>query len=178
PQSQAYALFNALNTVDKPRLVILDQFENLLDWKTGHALPDRPGVGEWLDAINSQICKCRIVLTSRPFPRGTRESPQVCMQEYRVEGLEDVEGIELLRKQGVQGTEQELHTAVERCSGHAFSLTLLALRLQRRNLTLATALNDPAYTQLWQGDIATNLLDSIYTEQLDQVQRKLLTAFS
>ena len=46
PQHQTYTLFNALNTVDKPRLIILDQFENLLDWKTGHALPDRPGVGE------------------------------------------------------------------------------------------------------------------------------------
>ena len=178
PQSQAYTLFNALNTVDKPRLVVLDQFENLLDWKTGHALPDRPGAGEWLDAINSQTCTCRIVLTSRPFPRGTREAPPVCMQEYPVGGLEEAEGIELLRKQGVQGTEQELRTAVKRCNGHAFSLMLLALRLQRRNLTLATALNDPEYTQLWQGDIATNLLDSIYTEQLDKVQRKLLIAFS
>lgn len=178
PQNQAYRLFSALNTVDKPRLVILDQFENLLVWKTGHALPDRPGVGEWLDAINSQNCKCRIVLTSRPFPRGTREAPQACMQEYSVERLEDAEGVELLRKQGVQGTDRELHTAVERCKGHAFSLTLLALRLQRRNLTITVVLNDHAYTQLWQGDIATNLLDSIYTEQLDQVQRKLLIAFS
>ena len=100
------------------------------------------------------------------------------MQEFHVGGLEEAEGLELLRKQAIQGTEQELRTAVKRCNGHAFSLTLLALRLQRRNLTCATALNDPEYTQLWQGDIATNLLDSIYTEQLDQVQRKLLTAFS
>lgn len=42
-QNQALALFNALNTADKSRLVILDAFENLLDWDTGHALTDRPG---------------------------------------------------------------------------------------------------------------------------------------
>src|SRR5579871_5394751 len=51
-QHQAMALFNVLNTAEHPRLIVLDQFENLLDWRTGHALADRPGVGEWLDAIN------------------------------------------------------------------------------------------------------------------------------
>ncbi len=178
PQNQAEALFRALNTVDKPRLVILDQFENLLDWQTGQALPDRVGVGEWLDALNSQPCCCRMLLTSRLFPQGTREFPPTCMQEYKVGRLDQAEGAELLRKRGVTGTEKELGTAVERCAGHALSLTLLASLLQRRNLTLAIALTDPAYTGLWHGDIARNLLDSIYTEQLNQLQRKLLVAFS
>ncbi len=31
PENQAFALFNVLNSVDKPRLVVLDQFENVLD---------------------------------------------------------------------------------------------------------------------------------------------------
>ncbi len=73
PQNQAVALFNALNTTDKPRLIIIDQFENLLDWDTGHALTERPGVGEWLDMINSQQCACRILLTSHLRPVGTRD---------------------------------------------------------------------------------------------------------
>lgn len=60
PHSQARALFNALDKVEKPRLVILDQFENLLEWDTGRALIDRPGVGEWLDIMNSQQCVARI----------------------------------------------------------------------------------------------------------------------
>ena len=38
PQNQAVILFNALNGIDQRRLIILDQFENLLDWDTGHAL--------------------------------------------------------------------------------------------------------------------------------------------
>jgi tetratricopeptide (TPR) repeat protein len=178
PQSQAVILFKGLNMVDKPRVVILNQFEDLLDWQTWHALPDRPGIGEWLDAINSQQCTCRILLTSRPFPQGTRDYPPTFMQEFHVDGLDEAEGVELLRKRGVKATEAELRTAIERSGGHAFSLALLASLLQRRDLDLTTLLEDPAYTRFWTGDIARNLLDSIYTQQLDQAQRKLLVAFS
>ena len=177
PQNQAAALFNALNTVDKPRLVTLDQFENLLDWQTGQALPDRVGVGEWLDALNSQPCRCRVLLTSRLDPQGTREYPPTYLQTYPVEGLEEAEGIELLRKQGVTGTETELRTAVARCAGHAYALTLLASLLRTRKLSLSTLLKGLAYAELWSGKVAENLLDSIY-KQLDELQRKLLTAFS
>ena len=175
PQNQAVALFNALNTTEKRRLVILDQFENLLDWNTGHALTDRPGVGEWLDMINSQQSACRILLTSRPRPVGTREYPLTYLQEYAVKGLEINEGVELLRIQGVKGTEEELKTAVEGCGGHALSLTLLASLIRDHILSLITLLKDP---MLWTGDIATNLLDQIYTQQLSNAQRKLLLAFS
>src|SRR6266700_2824404 len=170
PQNQAVALFDALKTTDKPCLIILDQFENLLNWETGHALPDRPGVGEWLDMLNSDSCTCRILLTSRPWPQGTREYPPTYMQEYPVKGMEIAEGIELLRKQGVgtEATEAELRTAVEHCSGHAFALTLLASFLRRnRSLSLAVLVSNPTYARLWTGDIARNLLDSIYTQQLN-----------
>lgn len=178
PQNQALELFRALKTADRPRLVILDQFENLLDWETGHALPDRLGVGEWLDAINSQPCACRVLLTSRPWPQGTRNEPPTCMQEYLVGGLEETEGVELLRKQGVKGSEAELRDAVQRCAGHALSLTLLASLLRTRKLSLTAMFSDPTYEKLWKGNVARNLLDSLYTQQLNQVQRQLLTAFS
>src|SRR5207244_11076858 len=94
PQNQAVALFNALNTTENLRLMILDQFENLLDWESGHALADRPGVGEWLDIVNSQNCACRILLTSRPHPVGTRAFPPTYMHEYAVRGLEVAEGVQ------------------------------------------------------------------------------------
>ena len=181
PQNLAVALFNALNTTEQARLIVLDQFENLLDTQTGYALADHAGVGEWLDALNSQPCRCRVLLTSRLWPQGTREYPPTYMQEYHVKGMEIAEGIELLRRQGVGSgaTEAELRTAIERCSGHAFALTLLASFLRRnRSLSLATLVSNPTYVRLWTGDIARNLLDSIYTQQLNEVQRKLLLAFS
>ena len=182
PANQAAALFNALNTTEKARLVILDQFETLLDSQTGHARVDRPGVGELIDAFNSQPCRCRVLLTSRLWPTSTREYPPACMQEYAVKGLESAEGIELLRKQGVAGTDDELRSAVSRCDGHALSLTLLASLLRSdRSLNLQALLTDPLYARLWTGGtgkIAQNLLDYIYTQQLNEVQRQLLLAFS
>ena len=42
PHNQAVTLFNALNTTDQPRLIILDQFENLLNCETGHARSTAP----------------------------------------------------------------------------------------------------------------------------------------
>jgi tetratricopeptide (TPR) repeat protein len=177
-QHQALALFTILNTPDECRLLVLDQFENLLDWQTGHALPDRPGVGEWLDALNSQPCRSRILMTTRPWPLGSREYPPTCMQEYVVRGLEPQEGVDLLRKLGVEAGEKELYTAVERCGGHAFALTLLASLLRNRKLTMPAFFNDPSYEHVWTGNVARNLLDKIYVSQLNEIQRKLLLAFS
>ena len=176
-QNQAAALFNALKTADKPRLIVLDQFENLLDGQTGHALADRPGVGEWIDVLNSQKLEqsgCRVLLTSRPRPKGTREYPPTCMEEYAVAGLKISEGTALLRNQGVNGTDAELRTAVEHCDGHAYALVLLATLSRDYSMGLTTILTDPTF---WKGDIAANLLDHIYT-QLSEVQRELLRAFS
>lgn len=174
-QNQAVVLFNALNTADKSYLVIIDQFENLLDWDTGHALTDRPGVGDWLDIINSQPCICRILLTSRPRPIGTRKYPPTFLQEYPVGGLMIDEGVALLQNHGVQGTETELKTAVSLCAGHAFSLTLLASLMHEHQMSLTTLFKN---SSLWIGDIATNLLDQIYTAQLNDIERELLQAYS
>ena len=178
PQNQAAALFNALNTAEKIQLIILDQFEKLLD-QTGRALTDRPGVGEWLDALNSYTCSSRVLLTSRLMPQGTRRDPPIHLHKYSVKGLETPEGIELLEKQGVNAPVPELRAAVERCKGHALALTLLASLLRNnRSLTLNVLLEDHTYGYLWTGSIAENLLDRIYTQELDQQQRELLLAFS
>ena len=177
-QNQAMTLSNVLCMTEQPRLIVLDQFENLLDWRTGHALADRPGVGEWLDAINGQPCACRILMTSRPWPLGTREFPPTYMHEYAVRGLDAAEGMDLLRKMHIQGSDDELRAVVERCQGHAYALTLLASLLRSRNLSLAAFLKDPLFSQVWTGNVTRNLLDYIFHEQLDEEQRRLLLAFS
>ncbi|HVB76170.1 MAG TPA: tetratricopeptide repeat protein [Ktedonobacteraceae bacterium] len=177
-QHQAMALFNVLNTTEQPRLIVLDQFENLLDWSTGRALADRPGVGEWLDAINSQPCASRILMTSRPWPLGTHEYPPTCMQEYYVPGLDVTEGIDLLRKLHIEASDAQLGIVVERCQGHAYALALLASLLHTRNLSLETFLKDPLFSQVWTGNVTGNLLDYIFQKQLKVEQRQLLLAFS
>lgn len=177
-QHQAMTLFNVLNTSGQPRLIVIDQFENLLDMQTGHALADRPGVGEWLDAINSQPCACKLLLTSRSWPLGTRDYPPTFMQEYLVKGLEIDEGVDLLHKLHVEASDVELRRAVTQCQGHAFSLTLLASLLRSRHLKLADFFQESIYAHLWTGNVARNLLDLIYQGQLNQEQRGLLLAFS
>lgn len=183
PYSLMIMLFQALSTETQARLIVLDQFENVIDPQTGYALTEHAGFGEWLDTMNSQPSMCKMLLTSRLWPKGTREYPPTYMQEYHVEGLDIAEGVELLKKQGVetkQATIRQLEAAVVRCEGHAFALTLLA-SLLRRNRGLSLSLlfsNDAPYEKLWYGDIARNLLDLIYLEQLNEMQRQLLFAFS
>ncbi len=180
PQNQAAALFKMLNTLDHPCLIVINQFENLLDSQTGQA--SDPGLGEWLDILNSRPCRCRVLLTGRPMPQGTHDYPPTHIQEYPIEGLETNEGVDLLRKQGVQttqATDGELRTAVAHCDGHALSLELLASILRRnQSLSLHSLFNNPIYAQLWTGDIARRLLDYIYEQQLNDVQRQVLQAFS
>lgn len=182
PQSLANELFKALNAVDQPCLIVLDQFENLLHSQTGRVRAERPGVGEWLDVINSQLFRTgsRLLLTSRVFPKGTKIYPHAYMQEYCSEGLHKDEGINLLKKLFGEGnaTEKDFLLAVERCGGHAYALTLLASLLHDHHLSLGKLFSNPMYEELWEGDIAQNFLDYIYENQLEPVQRQLLQAFS
>ncbi len=96
PQNQAAALYNVLNTIDHSCLIVINQFENLLDSQTGQA--NDLGLGEWLDILNSRLCRCRVLLTSRPMPRGTQDYPPTHVKEYPVAGLATNEGVDLLRK--------------------------------------------------------------------------------
>src|SRR5207253_961842 len=115
--------------------------------------------------------RCWLLLTSRTRPQGTQVYPQTYIQEYSVQGLNFDEGVELLRKQGVtekQAPEADLRAAVDCCEGHALALTLLATILHDYRMHLTTLFKDPTYEQLWLGDIASNLLDYIYTHQLDE----------
>ncbi len=182
PQKQASKLFNALNSIDTVRLIVLDQFENLLDAQTGRVRVGRPGVSEWLDIINSQLFKsgCRLLVTSRVLPKSMRVYPLRYLQEYCWEGLSIDEGIGLLKNQGSDenATEKDLRMAVERCDGHAYALMLLASLLRNHHLSLSELLSASMYEELWKGDSAHHFLDYIYENQLTAAQRQILQAFS
>ncbi len=176
-QNQAFAVFNALNTADPPRLIVLDQFENFLD-DQGWPLAASAGVGEFLDVLNSQSCTSRILLTSRPRPHGTHDDDPAALSIYRVGGLNEQEGAAYLRSfDDVKATEADLYEAVRRCQGHALSLKFIHTLLETHKISLSTLLTDPDYQQLWHGRIATNLLDDIF-KNLPAQSQQLLCAFS
>ncbi len=185
-QNQATALFNALNQADQTRLIVLDQFDRLLDPQTGHIRADHSGVGEWLDAIISQPCKCRIILTSRYRPYGPRGYNPAGMNEYCIEGLDDAEAKQLLLSRGgnkvARPQPSELDKALTWCNNHPLALALLASRLNDHSLGLSTFFIDPAHIKRWREEIASygpdGGLDTIYMTQLTPEQQKLLLAFS
>jgi tetratricopeptide (TPR) repeat protein len=176
PAGQVEALFTLLDTLALPRLIVLDQFDNLLDWATGRALPTQLGVSEWINALGSRpwISNGRLLLTSRPFPQGTQIILSPCFQEYAVGGLTTQEGLALLRLRGTQAAEADLQTAVNFCDGHPLSLVLLMALIRLYEIPLVDLLAEPT---LWIGDIATNLLDAVF-RRLTQEQQAVLRAIS
>jgi len=168
PRRQAEILFDALNIPNKVRLIVLDQFEQLLN-EEGDAREDIPGIGEWIDLINTRPCTSRILITSRLRPLGTSANPLVLMREIHNEGLTTAEGIELLRKQGIGASEKDLHEAVESSGDNPLVLTQIASLVRERSIRLDT-LFDSSKT------ISYILGQSI--SQLDQLQYQLLLAFS
>lgn len=175
PASQASLLFSTLSSAPA-KLIVLDQFDNLLHWQTSQALPTHMGIGEWIEALNSQLFQsgCRLLLTSRSYPKGMHEYPPTYVQPYQVPGLDLDESLDLLRLRKVQASETELCEAATACYGHALSLTLLIALVREYGLRLTYLLADPT---LWQGDIAAQLLDVIF-QHLSDIQHQMLCAFS
>lgn len=177
PQGQALELTQLLKITKNPRLIILDQFDKLFDIHSDDALFEHPEIGEWLNALNSQPSKCKILFTSCSWLQGARVQPRTHMKEFHVRGVSVTEAKELLRKHELKSTDAEVRTIIERCDGHMLALTELINLLQRYQLTLTAFLKSDSYFQLWRRKIALDLLRDLYTRQLDTPERKLLSAF-
>lgn len=169
---QALLLFKMLNTVNYPGLIVLDQFEYLLETPTG---PGRPGAREWIDLLNRYACRCHLLITCHIWPNSAPGDGQEYLQEYHVDGLEIAEGVALLRDSGVQGEPKDLEKAVRRCKGHVIALMLLAQVLQDYRMSLPKLL---ARSKLWTQDVAGHLLDVLYKDQLTMTHRRVLQAFA
>jgi tetratricopeptide (TPR) repeat protein/transcriptional regulator with XRE-family HTH domain len=174
PQQQALAFFHFLNTVDSPRFIVLDQFENLLDIQTGHPLTAHAGIAELIEAFSNHPCNCRLLLTSRIWPRELYNAPECYMKRYTLDGLETTEGLALLQKHGAKGSERDLREAVSKCGGHTYALVLLAALMREYTMDVAQVLKDPA---LWSEDIASEFLNHML-EGLQPVHHDILQAFA
>jgi tetratricopeptide (TPR) repeat protein len=184
PSHQGQALFDVL--MDQKRLIVLDQFDKLLDVQTGRVYTDRQGVGEWLDALLSQPSTCRILITSRCWPQGPRRYPYTDENHHNVEGLDEPEAIQLLLSQGgseiTKSKQSEFDRVLNCCNNHPWALVLLAYVLRLHRLSLANFFNEPVHVRSWRKGLAHDDcdqdLDNIYYDVLNPIQRDLLRAFA
>lgn len=176
PWDQASQLFELLNK-SKKRLVVLDQFDVLLDWQTGQVLDKCRGIDRFLDELHNQPCHCRFLLTSCLYPQGTNVPFSNHVKEYQVKDLKGTEGITLLRKLIIEASEEDLRKAVEQCDGHPFALSLLANLWHHDPMQSSTAFFTEPNTQRWREEIADKCLRNM-DKRLNTIQQKLLRAFS
>lgn len=175
--NQVRMVHEALNHMKKPRLLIIDHIDRLLNVQTGQVLYENSHIGQWLDVVNSQKCKCPIIFTSRIWPQGADNHVPLHMKEYLINALEVDEWIEMLRKHRGNVTPEELQRAIEHCKGQAPSLKLLMTLLKRHpKLSVVDLLADPLYAHRLEEE-TERFFDPVY-RQLDAVQRELLLAFS
>jgi tetratricopeptide (TPR) repeat protein len=182
PRSLAEALFSLLETAD--RLVVFDQFETWLDAHSGLPCQEYAGVGEWLQLLNagSEIFSGRVLFTCQSYPQRLFRFVRGCVQECEVAGLTTSEGIAFLRQGGAptltQATAAELGALVERCQGHALTLTALrACFVRDAGVRVVDLLHDPQRGDRWVDEMRAHSLEVLY-QQLQPEQRALLQAFA
>jgi hypothetical protein len=178
PNDQVSVVINVLKKAKKKRLLILDQFDTWLEWKTGYALSTHPQVDLWLDAINGQKFKCKFLLTTRirPHirPQGTSSSVQAYMREYVARRLGTIEGVELLRKVDGNVGDSVLSRIVETCDGHVGALVSLVSLLENEP---TLSFNTTRCTQCWIEIIADNFFRPLF-QQFNHQEWDLLLNFA
>lgn len=121
-RNQALALLDALETTENARLIVFDQFENLLDWQTGYALVDRPGVGEQLDQVQRTLLFA-FSIYREPVPleaaQSVIDSQAACSRAQIQSALDTLLAQHLLQTSG-EGSYQ-LHTIVASYA-HSYAL--------------------------------------------------------
>lgn len=179
PSLLALELFRLLNTLDFPRLIIFDQFEALLDARTGQVRNPHDGIAALLQLLAHHPCRCRFLLVSRFAPWGMPAYSPLHLQEVGAPSLETHEGVALLRLWGVQGWRNELEDAVKYCQGHVQAIVCLQAVLKLdSNVSLSAFFHDAAHRQRWIGEAARTFVEYSYMHQLSHEQRLLLRSFS
>jgi hypothetical protein len=184
PQMQASTLITRLNEIMPKRLIILDQFDKMLDFQSGSVSAD--GVGVWLDNLLTEKYSYKVLITSRCWPIGPTGIADNESNKYLLGDLEDAEARQLLLNQGgskiTSAEPDEFQQIFTYCNKHVWAVKLLADILREHVLSLSDFLsNNNDEIGLWFEKLGHydngRGLDIIYC-QLDSIQRALVRAFS
>lgn len=162
PEQQISTLLRALRRPHENALIILDQFELLLHPETNQGVAGRGVLPLFLDMLQTDLGISRILLTSYHSPYDGKKISDPRVRSYLVTRISLPEGVGLMQQRGIQGTQEELSSVWQRCSGHVFALVLCSALRQLRGHPLSHLLNAPEYKPMWGGDIILNLITAVH----------------
>ena len=154
---------------EAPYFLVFDNFEVLLNPENNKPL--EAGFSDLIEKANENSIKSKILFTSWESissERGIRP----CY--YPIKGLDTSDGILLLRREGLNDSEECLKRAVDKSGGHPLALLLLAQLVRSGEDTLSTLLKDDSIWIGEEGEVAEHILNKVYNERLSEKERNLL----
>ena len=175
PEQQISLLVERLRHAREGVLIVLDQFDQLLDAGHFQEPVGRGAVSLFLEALQQDLGASRFLLTCHRSPYGSTNDQQARVRSYLVSRVSIPEGVALLQQRGVVGGHQELSLVWQRCAGHVYALLLFSVLSVQSGFALSYLLDSPDYAQMWRGEVIFNLLRAV-SYFLNPVQRTLMRA--
>lgn len=175
PEQQLAYTLQVLRQPQVSALVVIDQFEDLLDIETGLPLPGRGATTLFFQMLKQDLGNSRVLLTCHRSPFGSQNDEESRAKACMISRISLPEGSALLLQRGVVGAPQELSLIWQRCAGNVYGLTLFAALFNLSGFSLSYLLDTPDYQFMWNGDVSLNLVGMVYNF-LNPIQRTLLRA--
>jgi len=177
PEQQISTLLRVLRRRQEPALVVLDQFEELLDPETNTGLEGRGDIALFLEMLLQDLGVSRVLLTCSRSPYDPQYQQESRVRSFLISRMSLPEGVALLQQRGIQGTYEELSLIWQRCAGHVFSLILFNALARLSGFALSYLLNSPDYQSMWSSEVAHHLLAAVY-RLLNPIQHTLVRILS
>lgn len=156
-------------------LLVFDNFETLLDPQTNKPLESKIGFSELIERANQNCNSSRFIFIScSDFASGFGVKPFA----FRIGGLDTAAGVMLLRREGLNKSEDELKKVIKVSGGHPLTLILLAQLTKDMKGTLSTLLNHSSFWAGGEGKLVENILSLVYNHRLSEDERKVLQYLS
>ncbi|GAC1631577.1 MAG: hypothetical protein NVS4B9_23850 [Ktedonobacteraceae bacterium] len=181
PEQQITLLLRALQRQQDNALVVLDQFELLLQPQTKGNNEAQNEVHKalplFLNMLQADLGTSRFLFTAQAPLFDPETGEQTRIRTYLVSRISIPEGVALLHQHGVKGNPEELSLVWQRCGGHVFALLLFSALVEVSGIAPGYLLFSPEYQKLWSNEILGALL-SILCQYLNPIQKQVLRALS
>ncbi len=175
-EQQATLVLRALQRPQGNALLVLDQFEALLETDSASVMPRELQL--FLSLLQADLGSSRFLLTSSTPPFDEQQLlEQVPIQVYLVSRISISEGVTLLQRRGIKGTPEELSLVWQRCDGHVLALLLFCTLVELSGIAPGYLLLAPEHQSLWNGEITSNILTKLYL-YLSPLKKQMLRGLS